>query len=528
MKLKSIAFIIGGLILIYLTPTFNSFSAIDDVYPEVIADEDYLNALLRSIMFALGSVLFCVVGSFTLAYVLRNISSKVLLLLASLMMLPFLMGNVSLSFLFKILFFDSIVIESIYQNTSLLFGTMFLLQFWQNGFLFTYVFLLNNKGVDSNLINYGEINRFSSFEKIKNIYLPKHKNLIILLSIFSFVTSFYESAKFQIILRSSQGTNSELISQTLYNSFKSDLMINAGYASDVIFAKALFFYIPLSILIVLIIYMVINFSVSKLSKSTFQLPQFDLPLTIKNKIASILMVLIVGIIVSPIVLLFFKQNIGFLKLSYLLETISLSGLAAILLLILFAIPLGLSLRIGFLKVFHSFNNKSISAFVVLFLLYLLPPLALMLCGFEWSSLLNFKGALSTKMFWLFGQCINSLPIIATFIVVIHFYVQNKELIYAKAMRLSNMETIKYSFLKRFKLEYILTLLFAFSIIWNEGTFNKVYSDRIPSYVSEIMRTVSSRNADYSQGMLFFAFSLLISLVCIAIWNVITVKHNKAF
>lgn len=528
MKLKSIAFIIAGLIILYLIPLLSGFNATDDVFPEVLAKEDYFNALLRSLFFAIGSVIICVVGSFCLGYVLRNISSKVLLLLASLMMLPFLMGNVSLSFLFKILLFDSEFITSIYQSTSLLFVIMFLLQFWQNGFLFTYVFLLNNKGVDSNLVEYGEINSFTSFEKIKNIYLPKHRNLIILLSIFSFVTSFYESAKFQIILRSSQGTNSELISQKLYNGFKSDLMINAGYASDALFAKSLLFYIPLSVLIVFFIYKMTSLTIAKLSKSSLQLPQFNLSIKVKNNTATFLMILIISIIITPILLLFFKQNISFMKLGYLLETISLSGLAASLLIILFAIPLGLSLRIGFLNIFHSFNNKSISVFIVLFLLYLLPPLALMLCGFEWSTLLNLKGSLSTRVFWLFGQCVNSLPIVATFIIVIHFYVQNKELIYSKAMRLSNMETIKYSFLKRFKLEYLLTLLFAFSIIWNEGTFNKVYSDRIPSYVSEIMRTVSSRNADYSQGMLFFTFSLLISLVCILIWNIITAKQNKAF
>lgn len=528
MKLKSIAFIIAGLIIIYLIPLLSGFNATDDVFPEVLTKEDYFNALLRSLFFAIGSVLICVVGSFCLAYILRNISSKIVLLLASLMMLPFLMGNVSLSFLFKILLFDSEFITSIYQNTSLLFVIMFLLQFWQNGFLFTYVFLLNNKGVDSNLVDYGEVNRFTSFEKIKNIYLPKHRNLIILLSIFSFVTSFYESAKFQIILRSSQGTNSELISQKLYNGFKSDLMINAGYASDAIFAKSLLFYIPLSVLIVFLIYKLTSLTIIKLSKSSLQLPQFNLSIISKNNAATFLMILIIAIIITPIAFLFFKQSISFMKLSYLLETISLSGAAASLLILLFAIPLGLSLRISFLNIFHSFNNKSIGVFIVLFLLYLLPPLALMLCGFEWSSFLNLKGSFSTRVFWLFGQCVNSLPIVATFIIVIHFYVQNKELIYSKAMRLSTMETIKYSFLKRFKLEYLLTLLFAFSIIWNEGTFNKVYSDRIPSYVSEIMRTVSSRNADYSQGMLFFTFSLLISLVCILIWNVITAKQNKAF
>lgn len=528
MKLKSIAFIIAGLIIIYLIPLLNGFNASDDVFPEVLAQEDYSSALLRSLFFAIGSVLICVVGSFSLAYVLRNISSKIVLLFASLMMLPFLMGNVSLSFLFKILLFDSAFITSIYQSTSLLFAIMLLLQFWQNGFLFTYVFLLNNKGMDSNLVNYGEINKFTSFEKIKNIYLPKHRNLIILLSIFSFVTSFYESAKFQIILRSSRGTNSELISQKLYNGFKSDLMINAGYASDAIFAKSILFYIPLSVLIVFLIYKMTSLTITKLSKSSLQLPALHLSRTFKNKVAAFLMILILIVIMTPIFSLFLKQSISFMKLNYFLETIALSGVAASLLIILFAIPLGLSLRIGFLNIFHSFNNKSISVFVVLFLLYLLPPLALMLCGFEWSSLLHLKGPFSTRVFWLFGQCVNSLPIIATFIIVIHFYVQNKELIYSKAMRLSNIESIKYSFLKRFKLEYLLTLLFAFSIIWNEATFNKVYSDRIPSYVSEIMRTVSSRNADYGQGMLFFTFSLLISLVCILIWNVITAKQNKAF
>lgn len=526
MKMKSISFIIGLLIIIYLIPILNGFNETKDVFSDIIFREDYYNAFIRSSLFAFGSLIFCVVGSFILAYLLRNISSKLLLFLASLMMLPFLMGNVSLSFLFKILLFDSDLIKSIYSNTSLLFLIMLILQFWQNGFLFTYIFLLSNKAIDKNILSYGEIHNFSTFEKIKNIFLPKHRNLIILLSIFSFVSSFYESSKFQIILRSSQGTNSELISQKLYNAFKSDLMINTDYAKNAIFAKSILFYIPIGILFTYLLYKSISFIVIKLSKSNLQFPSITLSSKSKNRIATFILSAIIFSIILPIIMLFIKQDISFGKIDYLMETISLSLLAALLLLVLFALPLGMSLRIGFMKTFHSFNNKSISVFILLFLLYLLPPLTLMLCGFEWSSIFNFKGEISTRLFWLFGQSVNSLPIIATFIIVTHFIVKNEELIYEKSMKLNTYEIIKYSFIKRFKLEYLLAFLFAFSIVWNEGTFNKVYSNRIPSYVSEIMRTISSRNADYSQGMLFFFFSLTLSIVCIGIWNIIILKQNK--
>lgn len=523
---KYLSFLSIGVIVVYITPIFFGVAnwKMNNVFPEVISDDDYQSSLIRTVVFSSLSTFFIILFSFLGGYALRKLRNNISLLLGSLLLLPFLLGSVSTSFLFKMILFDTELLNQAFNDSTILFVILAFIQFWQFGTLFTYIFWLNNLNISKNVTDYSVYYELGTWEKIKNIFLPFHRNLIVLLSIFFFVSNIYESAKLQIIFRASKGTNSELISNTLYNAYLSDSKISPDFAADILFSQSALFYLPAFITLTISLYFIVNLAVSFLSKSKFSLPALQLDFIVAKSFGAVTLLLFLTLaVITPIIYVFFKQGLSVDNLSYLLNTIGLSFTASIILLVVLTLPLSYYLRIHWRHNFHEINNKSLWVFITLFLLFLIPPLALMLFGFEWSSVLGIKGSALTNISWVIGQCISALPIIASFIFVIHFFTKNKELEYLNIMKANFSEIVKWSFLKRYRIEYIMTFLFAFSIIWNEGTFNKVYSDRIPSYVSEILRTVNSRNADYSQGMMFFLFSLLLAITCIVFWNIIIAR-----
>lgn len=527
---KSISFISIVFILLYLSPLIFSLPNWDlsQIYPEVIFDSDYQNSLLRTISFAVISTSSIIIFSFLLGYSLRRVKNNKFLVLGSLLILPFLLGSVSTSFLFKILLFDTSVLAQAFNNSFLLFGILTLIQFWQFGTLFTYIFWLNNLNIDERIIDYSNYYKFNTLEKIKNIFLPYHRNLIILLSVFFFVSNIYETVKLQIIFKASKGTNSELLSQTLYNSYLSDSKISPDFAAEILFSQTTLFYLPIFILAVILLYLVLNRFIKIYSRTKYSIPNvFSFQEKYKDKIALFVLYCITASVLFPIVYAFLIHGIKISNVKYLMTTLGLSFLASFILISLITLPFSYYLRINKKNIFNNINNKSIWVFIILFLLFLVPPLTLMLFGFEWSNILGIRGTLSTNIFWLVGQCVSALPIVASFVFVIHFFTKNKEIEYLNIMNVNFSEIIKWSFFKKYKIEYLMTFLFAFSIIWNEGTFNRVYSDRIPSYVSEILRTVNSRNADYEKGMMYFLFSVLLGFVCIIFWNVIITRFSKA-
>ncbi len=517
-----------GIVLVYLTPLFFDIGAwhLDFVYPKVLVD-DYGQSLLRTLLFAMSSTLIVIVVSFLGGHVLGRLDRKSDLLVGSLLLLPFLLGTVSTSFLFKLLIMDTGLMNFAFEHSIVIFLILGLMQFWQFGTLFMYIFWINNLGMSSQVKNYASYYKFTTWEKLKNIAIPYHRNLVILLSIFFFVSNIYENIKLQIIFRASKGTSSEMIAGTLYQSYMSDSKISSDFASGVLFSQTVLFYLPLFILCAFLIYLTASRMMGGLSKSKLMLPaSFQIGNQGKQKISRIVLYLMVGMIVLPIVGAMSSEPIRFGGVDYLFQTIGLSMSASIVLLVIFSLPLAYVLRVLWRQFFAEINDKSLWVFLSLFLLFLVPPLTLMLFGFEWSSIFQTHSRLSTRLMWILGQCINTLPIIASFLFVIHFTVSNRELDYLSIMRVNFDELVRWSFLRRFRVEYLMTLLFAFSIIWNEGTFNKVYSDRIPSYVSEILRTVNSRNADYGQGMLYFLFSMGLGLLCIGLWNYIVSRFIK--
>ena len=415
-----------------------------------------------------------------------------------------------------------------YSSSLKLYLILGLIQMWQFSSLFTYLFWLSFQSISNNKIEYALNARMSKWEFQRDVVIPHAKNMLILLFLLAFIFNFYEDAKLTLIFRASQGTGSELISQWLYRNFRADILINFDYASTKVFSTSLYIIIPLILVLVFLSISLFNKGILELCRNRINLVKNHFSNKSKKIKTNLIIFLLVVIIVLPIILSFISLG----KISFsnsilkLAEPAYLTALATIASSV-FAILFAISSRLAWPNKMNSFNNFSSFYISILFVLLIVPPIALMVSGFYWIRILDISGIGSITTFWLLGHCFLTLPILGSFLLINHFRVSENELIFHKVHKSRAIDVIKYSFTKRFRMEYVLTFIFAFSLIWNEAVLNRVFSDSIPSFVSAIIRTINSRSADFSVGFAYFCVSLLLALICMTLWIFVIKKAQKS-
>jgi hypothetical protein len=125
--------------------------------------------------------------------------------------------------------------------------------------------------------------------------------------------------------------------------------------------------------------------------------------------------------------------------------------------------------------------------------------------------------------WVSGHVILLSPLIIGFLVLIHFQVEVLEIEYICAYTLQLREIIINSFIRRFKAEYIFTLIIACSFIWNEAVLNVILSDRIPSFAANLQMMFVGRAANYQLAASYLTVSIIFAVISIIIWQKILKK-----
>ncbi len=533
MKSKMSIYRLTVVVIITATITFlfpfvkGSFSDVDIQSLLKSNSSGFTASLARTLIFALLSSLLSVFGGFCLALLLSKISlySKLGKQLGF-FILPVTLGNVAVVFIFKLLLFNTTFFNNLVlggpsaQSAFLLF-----LQFWQFGFLFAYLFWLNIQNTPKQLTDYSNATGLSGFEKIRDIYLPQAKNLFILLLFIGFIFSFYEEVKSQFIFKASQGTNTELINHWLNRNYQSNLLINPEYANQFTFKTGLLVFVLAMLAFALIggiaLFLFRIFSRISVAKSPLSNPSKN------SQYFSVLFgVLSLLIIVMPVIVALtkgkynFGENVSSLVFPFFLTLIAAFASAGL------AIILGIASRLVFRKWLNTFNSKSLFYFLIIFLLQIIPPLCIILCGFKWMSWIGYNSDILIYFVWIVGHCLLTLPVLGSFIVSTHFSIRENELDYLSAYKISEFSVVKYSFLKRYKAEYSFTVLFAFTFIWNDAGLNMIHSDRVPSFATNLQMSYIGRAADYSKATVFLLVALALSLGCIFIWKYILNKAIK--
>lgn len=507
-------------LLVYLLPVVSTFdlSMID------VGRDGLLEVLIKSIAVAVITALCCVAIGFSCAYKMRQIEqySKAARLLP-LLLLPFLIGNVSTALIFKLLLLEGDTKSFLFNHSYLVFTVVIAIQIWQFGSLFTYLFWLSLKNIDEKRISYAEVFGLTRFETIRDIYLPEVKNLFILLFLLGFIFSVYENTKLTLIFSASPGTNTELISQWLYRQFQSDLLINYNFAAQSMSSISFGVLLP-SIFLCFVLCSRIAFWFFKyLSNSGKENTEVRVLSTksgankTKRGTGKKLAIIIIFSIALPIAVTLVQHfNPKNINVAFLIEPLSLSFFAACFATAL-AVILAFVLRMSSIHKMAKFNRFSATVITLLYTLTLTPPIILLIASFQWLAALEISTQNSITLFWVLGHSILMLPLLSSFLLISHFRVSSRELEFLKVFKVSQGQTWILHFIKRFKGEYFLTLVLAITIVWNEGLINRVFSDHIPSFVSTITASIVGKSANYGNAMMFLLVSLTLSLSCIAMW-----------
>jgi hypothetical protein len=506
-----------AVILSYLIPVLFHIRDIDTA--PFFNDQDGLNsAWARSLELALASTLINILLSLGIAVSLKPVrinSFKGNLM--AILLLPVLLGNVSVAFTGKLLFTNAAIIQASTSGKLLM---LLLIQFWQYGTLYVYLFWLLIQSVPGNTAAYAAAIRLTRGEYAKDILLPACRNLGVLLFMINFSFTFYEDAKASIIFKFSRGTDTELISQWLNRNYLAGSLLDQRFSVQQTTGISL---VVIGSALLLLLLAGGTFIIVYGWLTGQRKPMLPLGAMGGGRLIFYPLLLFVAL---PL-LLALVDAFGPLvfDLRPLLFPFCLTALAA-LIATLAAIILGALLRLGWKRVLYRFDRRSLLFFILFFTVELIPPLLLLICGYQWLKWTGYADKNMVCVIWVAGHVLLSLPLISSFLAVTHFRTLNRELDFFEAHHAGFGEVLKTGFLRRYPADYMLSFLIAFSLIWNESIINNILSDYVPSFVSNITMAIEGRAADFSRGVSYLLVSLLIALLSLAVWFLVLAKIKK--
>ena len=506
------------IVIVYLMPICGSLLS-DSFAFDIITNKIYgfIPAYLRSCFFAIISALLCTIGGLQIALCIRGISLYSRLgKTMSLLIIPIALGNMTTAYIVKCslygtIFFDYVMGWGYWSQTLL----MCFLQFWSYGTLFIYLFWIGIQTIPRKYDDYRKAVGMSDKEEIRDIILPSIRNLFILLFIIVFLFSFYELPKSQFVFKASYGMGTELVNHALNRIYQIFSTINPALAGMTMFKVGC-----LVAFITLIIVGLCGFCALKGYSQLLKGRVFTL---IGKKFKNIAYVCIFCTVLPIITGLYGSKYI--INMDTIIEMfvpMSLTFLAAFCA-TGYAVLSGIASRLVFPNLLNKFKKGALLYILTIFLLQLFPPICLMVCGYGWLSKIGYDG-IYIYIVWIIGHVLLMFPVLGSFVVATHFVVRNEELEWQKVHGVSAWEIISFSFLKRFKAEYILTFLFSYTMIWNDMIINSILSDYIPSFADKMQRLFIGRATDDTKAALFAILSITIAMGCVCVWNYVLKKN----
>ena len=523
-KILTIGLLLAALVVLF--PFFNQFSF--SSFKNLSGNNSFTSTLTTSLINALLTSILLVLFGFIGALLLLKVPFFSFLgKNLGVLIIPVTLGNISIAFICKLLMGESAFFSFLAQGEAQYkFGFLILLQLYQFGLLFFYLFWMQLQNINADKLNFAKANHFSFYQNLKDIYLPHCRNLLILLASIGFVFSLYEESKIAFLFKVSQGTNSELITNWLTRNYQTALVSNPDYARTLIFNTSSFVLV-LAIAGLMALFLLTFYIIKKITGSKLYPPHSPTQKVKKitgSKLSSVVAVLCLLIAIVPVILTAFKINysfnfssLGFPLLMTVLAAIAASAVA---------IYFGIASRLGWKNMLSSFNQKSLPFFVLLFVLLLIPPIVILITGYKWMSLIGYSNETMIYTVWIIGHVLLTLPVLGSFVLFNHFRVSNNEIDYLQVYKLSKTETIRFSFLKRFKAEYLLLFIIGYSFVWNEAVLNNLFSDYIPSFVSGMKMLITGRGADYEKAFGYLLVSFIVAIASALIWRYIIERAQK--
>ncbi|MCG2612700.1 hypothetical protein LZZ85_00350 [Terrimonas sp. NA20] len=515
-------FLVVAFYVVYQLPVISSVQLNAGLIDRLFAQEDDLRQpVLQSIVFALFQALLLVGGGLIFSSLLSRVKlfSRTGAWL-SLLLVPFLLGNVATAFIWKLLTIDT---HWPFLNATNKFITLGVVQYWQFGTLYIYLFWLNLQSVPPAKVAYIRASRLSMAERFRDLVLPAHQNPSLLLFVIAFIFSFYEDAKLQLIFKASRGSGTEMVNQWLYRTYQSDSLLSNQYAFSRIAASGLaVFFILLSTVVVLLFLK--RWAYKRMIRSRVALPASE---SGGKMVTGFVVGTLLSFVLIPLLLMLYRQfsTVRYNDWETLLKPLGLTFTAALLTTVL-AVLFSCANRLVLKNTLAGFNRRSIGFLMLLFALLMIPPLIILLLGFNWMQHIHYSSGPVVDIAWVAGQTLLCFPLICGFLVISHFRVANKQIDFLNAHRLNGWEKFRTLFWLPFRADYLLAFIMAYAAIWNEAVINNVLSDIIPSFITELNKTVTGKSIDYGRAMSYLLISLLLAASGLFLWNSILARAGR--
>ncbi|MBL4676391.1 MAG: sugar ABC transporter permease, partial [Mucilaginibacter sp.] len=506
------------------------FSLVSASVPLVSNEDDFANAVLRTVALSLFTTIFTISGSFCLALTMISISfysrsGKALAFL----LVPTLLGTTAGTYIFKTGFSGTWLLTYLMSgHQNFLYLSWTIVQFWQYGFLFTYLFWLSFRNIPQNRMEYSRSTGMPPWLIFRDIILPHLKNPVLLFTIICYSFVFYEDAKSSLLFYFSRGTGTELIAGWFQRVFQQYTAFQPVRQAAVLFFNYGSLMCILAVLILLMLTITLKLLIRSAESGTF-LRHLNLVfklLFVNIKLRKITARGCLLLCFTPLLLGFIHASFNIRSAqSAILKSCLYTFLAAIFSTIL-AFFYSVLCRIAWREILKEFNGRSITIFVLTFSLYLLPPLCVYLVSFYWISMIGYGSQAALIVSWIFIHGLLNLPLLGGFLLAVHFAVRKQELEYSAAYRMSIFDVTRWSFWERFKLQYLLTLIFSFSVVWNDFGINAVLSDQITSYASVLKMSFTGRGTSADAATIYYMLSLLITFGSVILWRTIISKSEK--
>ena len=491
------------------------------------SEDGWAIPVLRSIVFAVVSSILTVPTAFLAAVAVRNVGLS-LSRVFSLALLPALLGSVAVAFSAKLFVMQWPLMQALVGAREWFptWGSMLLVQGIQFGPLFTYLFFLSLRNIQTAPLDFATVSHLTSWEKLREVYWPDSRNLAALLTLFAMIEGLQEYSKFYLILHASAGTDMELASHRLLRYYTYYAPADPALATHVVLAISgifVLFGIAATALTV-------PFTVGTIDRLVIALGKLGGPSSETRRFLSMAIAgLLLVVSFSPLLAVAPYLFVGrWITLEAFIRSIEFTGVTTLIVTAL-AICFGVASRLAFPERLERFGRQSLVILLALYMTLVLPPIAIAFCGFDWISLLG--GGLRSSMLvltvWVIGQIVLAFPIVSSFVLVTHFRLKTSEIQFQEISKASPMEVLHFSFWKRFRADYALIALFAFSLVWNEGTLSSIISGLsrdVPSVAVRLLERVDGRAASYNESANLMLISLVPVLPVLLLWTHMTRKY----
>jgi ABC-type sugar transport system permease subunit len=488
-----VALTIGIAAIAYCAPMFQSAANLNRIVGSALAADGFQRPLIRSLGFAFIAALLSVCAGFYVAVILSP-STRRSPIITLLLLLP-LMGSVfaglavHLDMRYKIVY-GLISDRHFFATWSLLLLT----QLWQFVPLYLFLFAVHLNAVSVETGTFMSVSRASWGETVRDVYWPHCRNLAKLLILLAVGEGMREFVKPAMIIRASTGTGTEMVTGRLERYYATLSKANFEAATTGTLSRSLLVTLAAALLAILTIQIVewLARGVNAALRGVQSNPEI--------RASGLVALLLAGAVpLIGMATLFDIRALGQLPWDKLISSVVLA-LSAVVLTMLFVMIFAIAARVGFVEWLAMFDARSLPLFICLLTVRLVPPIAIVLCGFDWLFRFDAMSASMAILAWIGAQMMITFPLLAGFAIFTHFAVRTEEIEFHEVSRASWLEIARDTFLRRFGREYLLITIFGLSIILAEDAINSIMAFAVPSIAHELSLRIGGRSGSYREAV----------------------------